>query len=78
MSNLNCRHWIYTVGSVSLGALATGSFCRTDLAASPSSDSLPMQLYKSLSKEQRLKVCLPANHPRRQYANRKGVRSHFG
>ena len=33
------------------------------------SDSLPMQLYKSLSDEQRHKVCLPADHPRRQYVS---------
>jgi hypothetical protein len=33
------------------------------------SDSLPMQLYKSLSDEQRQKVCLPVDHPRRQYVS---------
>ncbi|MFM7056102.1 MAG: DUF3500 domain-containing protein [Planctomycetota bacterium] len=33
------------------------------------SDSLPMQLWKSLTDEQRSKVCLPANHPRRQYVS---------
>ena len=30
-------------------------------------DSLATQLYKSLSDSQREKVCLPANHPKRQY-----------
>lgn len=30
-------------------------------------DSLPMQLYKSLSDEQRQKVCLPVNHKSRQF-----------
>ncbi len=30
-------------------------------------DSLPMQLYKSLTDEQRAKVCLPADHQRRQF-----------
>ena len=33
------------------------------------SDSLAMQLYKSLSDSQKEKVCLPANHPKRQYIN---------
>jgi len=33
------------------------------------SDSLAMQLYKSLSDEQRARVCLPADHPRRQYVS---------
>lgn len=32
-------------------------------------DSMPMQLYKSLSDEQRQKVCLPVDHPRRQYVS---------
>lgn len=30
-------------------------------------DSLPTQLYKSLSDEQKLKVCLPVDHPKRQF-----------
>lgn len=33
------------------------------------SDSLPMQLYKSLSDEQRQKVCLASDNPRRQYVS---------
>ena len=33
------------------------------------SDSLTMQLYKSLSDEQRSKVCLPIDHPRRGYVS---------
>lgn len=32
-----------------------------------SGDSLAMQLYKSLSDEQKQKICLPADHPKRQY-----------
>lgn len=32
-------------------------------------DSMPMQLYKSLSDEQRQKVCLPIDHPRRQFVS---------
>ncbi|MEY3175877.1 MAG: hypothetical protein RLZZ436_3791 [Planctomycetota bacterium] len=39
------------------------------LPPAPQTDSLPMQLWKSLSDEQRTKVCLPANHPRRQYVS---------
>ncbi len=36
-------------------------------AADASSDSLPMQLYKSMSDEQKGKVCLPRDHKSRQY-----------
>ena len=36
-------------------------------AKAPSSDSLAMQLYKSLTDEQKAKVCLPVDHPRRQW-----------
>lgn len=32
-----------------------------------SSDSLPMQLYKSLTDPQRQRVCLPINHPKRDF-----------
>lgn len=38
-------------------------------AAKPDKDSLPMQFYKSLSEEQRGKICLPVNHVKRQYVN---------
>ncbi len=38
-------------------------------AATAEKDSLPMQFYKSLSEEQRAKVCLPVNHPKRQYVS---------
>lgn len=34
-----------------------------------STDSLPMQLYKSMTDEQKAKVCLPINHPRRGYVS---------
>jgi Protein of unknown function (DUF3500) len=33
------------------------------------SDSLPMQLYKSMTPEQRQRVCLPMGHSRRQYVS---------
>ncbi len=39
------------------------------LPVTAAGDSLPMQLWKSLTDEQRTKVCLPANHPRRQYVS---------
>ena len=38
-------------------------------AGGMATDSLPMQLYKSLSDEQRSKVCLPIDHPRRGYVS---------
>ena len=39
------------------------------LAEESKSDSLAMQLYKSLNDEQRQKICLPADHARRQYVS---------
>ena len=39
------------------------------MAAQTNSDSLPMQLYKSMSDEQRSKVCLPINHTSRGYVS---------
>lgn len=38
-------------------------------AATSGKDSLPMQFYKSLTEEQRGKICLPVNHPKRQYVS---------
>ncbi|MCP5541870.1 MAG: DUF3500 domain-containing protein [Akkermansiaceae bacterium] len=32
-------------------------------------DSLPMQFFKSLTDEQRSKICLPVNHPKRQFVS---------
>ncbi len=52
-SRLTRRSWVQLAGTALLGA--------------PAGDSLAMQLYKSLSDEQREKLCLPANHPKRQY-----------
>ena len=39
------------------------------LPTKSTTDSLPMQLWKSLTDEQRMKVGLPADHPRRQYVS---------
>lgn len=72
MSILSRRQWIQSVGAATLGAWAaggTGSDWLRVHAAEPASDSLPMQLYKSLTPEQRQKVCLPADHPRRKYVS---------
>ena len=55
---------IGTLGSLDLSARET-----TTLPARLASDSLPMQLYKSLSDEQRAKICLPVDHPRRQFVS---------
>ena len=38
-------------------------------ASESNTDSKPMQLFKSLSDEQREKVCMAVDHPRRQYIN---------
>ncbi len=72
MNGINRRQWIHSVGTASIGALAASylpGISRSALAATASTDSLPMQLYKSLTAEQRQKVCLPANHARRQYVS---------
>ncbi len=69
--NLSRRHLLQATG-LSAAALATARcnpLSRTVLADDAESDSMPMQLYKSLSDEQRQKVCLPVDHPRRQYVS---------
>lgn len=70
MGNITRRTWIQTAGA------ATGLFAVPRLgSASPlfarndATDSLPMQLYKSLNESQRQKICLPIDHPRRQYVS---------
>ena len=62
-SNRPASRW----GQLPPGFLSQGS--GPALAAEPNADSMPMQLYKSLSDEQRNKVCLPIDHPRRQYVS---------
>ena len=66
---LNRRGFIKLAGvssvSLSLDPWAAGSL----LAAEQKTDSLPMQLFKSLSDEQRSKVCLPIDHPRRGFVS---------
>ena len=68
MNSLTRRHWLKTAAA-STGLLAAPHCNSAALAKVPSTDSLPMQLYKSLSDEQRQKVCLPVDHPRRQYVS---------
>jgi hypothetical protein len=66
MNKLTRRSWIQTVG-VSAGLSAITSVDNLLAAGKPKSDSLTTQLYKSLSDSQRLKLCLPVDHPKRQY-----------
>ncbi len=72
MNSLNRRHWLRSVASLSLGTVATlqtGRAWSRVLSEPGTTDSLPMQLYKSLSDEQRSVVCLPADHPRRKFVS---------
>lgn len=70
MSDWNRRQWIRAVGATSLGVWAGQGLNLPSLAqADTKGDSLAMQLYKSLTPEQRQKVCLPADHPRRKYVS---------
>lgn len=66
------RSFLAAAASTAAGLVLPNSTVRS-VAATPvaafSSDPLPLQLYKSLSDEQRAKVCLPADHPRRQYVS---------
>ena len=41
--------------------------CPSFLARAAQKDSLPMQFYKSLSEEQRSRICLPRDHAKRQF-----------
>lgn len=73
MSVLNRRALLQTAGT-STALLAMGSsqefpgpVSTPVCAAVTSADSLPMQLYKSLSDEQKQKICLPVNDARRQF-----------
>lgn len=50
-----------------LGASALCSLLPSARAAVRGKDSLPMQFYKSLTEEQRVRICLPMDHPKRQF-----------
>jgi hypothetical protein len=56
----------------STGVLATTQLLhpvQKVFAANASTDSMPLQLYKSLTNSQRQNICLPIDHPRRQYVS---------
>lgn len=64
MNQLSRRDWI----QAAVGGL-TAVTPAANLVAAPKSksDSLATQLYKSLTDSQKEKLCLPVNHPKRQY-----------
>ena len=66
MNKLTRRNWIQAVG-VSAGLSAITSTDNLLAAARGKSDSLATQLYKSLSDSQKEKLCLPVDHPKRQF-----------
>jgi Protein of unknown function (DUF3500) len=72
MNHLSRRSWLHKTGiSTGIFALANLDPLSRPVCADEAkkTDSLPMQLYKSLTESQRQKVCLPADHARRQYVN---------
>ena len=71
MNQLNRRGFLARASVTAAAMAMTPWSSRTPLlwAEDAKSDSLAMQLYKSLNDEQRQKVCLPADHPRRQYVS---------
>lgn len=71
MTQINRRGFLARAGVYSAVMAMTQLSTRTPLlfADDSKTDSLAMQLYKSLNDEQRQKVCLPADHPRRQYVS---------
>ncbi len=69
MQNLTRRNFFQAAGATA-GLLAhLHSPAKPAFADESKLDSLPMQLYKSLSDEQKLKICLPVDHPRRQFVS---------
>lgn len=71
MNRMNRRNLLKTAGASTalLGVTGLDAFSGRVRGNAPNTDSLPMQLYKSLNDEQRQKVCLPADHARRQYVS---------
>ncbi len=68
MKNLSRRDVIRSLGATSAYA-ALAPLSNSLPAATTKPDSKPMQFYKSLSAEQRGKICLPADHPKRQFVS---------
>ena len=71
MQHLSRRSLLKAAGASALAAVSPGmgQWCRPAYAESFVSDSLPMQLYKSMNDEQKAQVCLPVDHPRRQFVS---------
>lgn len=71
MGAISRRSWIQSAAATSFGlwSASKSGLLLPGCQASESADSLPMQLYKSLTEEQQKKVCLPKDHPRRGYVN---------
>ncbi len=69
MKNVNRRNLMKTAGATSalLAMTPVDTLSNMARAAETQGDSAPMQLYKSLSDEQRAKVCLPRDHKSRQF-----------
>ena len=69
MHTINRRHLLKSASIATTGLALSQLVDRSNLAAAETRtrDSLPLQLYRSLSEEQRQKICLPANHPRRGF-----------
>ena len=69
MSEINRRTLLRTAGASAafLAMKPLGDLSELLHADDSKTDSLPMQLYKSLSDEQRQKICLPVDHERRQF-----------
>ena len=67
MNNLTRRNWIQSAGAAA-GLLALSPAERLlGAPAKRNSDSLAMQLYKSLSDVQKANLCLPVDDPKRQF-----------
>ena len=65
------RRLLGAIGLTAAGATLAPleSFSGLVFGGETKADSMAMQLYKSLSDEQRHKVCLPVDHPRRQFVS---------
>ncbi len=71
MNKLTRRNLIHSIGASTafLALSPLDKLARPVFAGEAKTDSLPMQLYKSLTDEQRQKICLPMDHPRRQFVS---------
>jgi len=67
--NLLTRRNLIRSAAASTAAIAFSPLEVMSAISPAAADSLPMQLYNSLSDEQKRAVCLPIDHPRRQYVS---------